>query len=69
MAGIDSKSNKDDNLIEAILKFFTMQQGDTESNDGFLKQFKVNAQTLELAGGEHIFCKGKGHIVFILCGL
>eukprot|EP00957_Ditylum_brightwellii_P092445 7039743-Ditylum_brightwellii.AAC.1 len=26
-----------------------MQQGDTELNDGFLKQFKVNAQTLELA--------------------
>eukprot|EP00957_Ditylum_brightwellii_P192170 14628501-Ditylum_brightwellii.AAC.1 len=33
-----------------------MQQGDTESNDGFLKQFKANAQTLELAGGGHIFC-------------
>eukprot|EP00957_Ditylum_brightwellii_P034913 2645624-Ditylum_brightwellii.AAC.1 len=33
-----------------------MQQGDTELNDRFLKLFKVNAQTLELAGGEHIFC-------------
>eukprot|EP00957_Ditylum_brightwellii_P164426 12518304-Ditylum_brightwellii.AAC.1 len=34
-----------------------MRQGDTNSNDGFLKWFKVNAQTLELAGGEHIFCR------------
>eukprot|EP00957_Ditylum_brightwellii_P162202 12350762-Ditylum_brightwellii.AAC.1 len=32
-----------------------MQQGDTESNYGFLKQLKANAQTLELACGEHIF--------------
>eukprot|EP00957_Ditylum_brightwellii_P205800 15345491-Ditylum_brightwellii.AAC.1 len=48
-ASIDSKSNKYDNLIEAILTFFTMRQGDTKSNDEFLKRFKANAQTLELA--------------------
>eukprot|EP00957_Ditylum_brightwellii_P066707 5062057-Ditylum_brightwellii.AAC.1 len=39
-ASIEFKSNKYDNLIEAMLTFFTMQQGDTESNDGFLKRFK-----------------------------
>eukprot|EP00957_Ditylum_brightwellii_P091913 6998607-Ditylum_brightwellii.AAC.1 len=48
-AGINSKSNKYDNFIEAILTVFTMRQGDTELNDGFLKRFKANAQTLELA--------------------
>eukprot|EP00957_Ditylum_brightwellii_P058808 4458361-Ditylum_brightwellii.AAC.1 len=58
-AGIDSKSNKYDYLIEAILMFLTMRQGDTESNDGFLKRFKANAQTPELAGGEHIFCSSQ----------
>eukprot|EP00957_Ditylum_brightwellii_P170658 12990386-Ditylum_brightwellii.AAC.1 len=36
-----------------------MRQGDPESNDGFLKRFKANTQTLELAGGEHIFCSSQ----------
>eukprot|EP00957_Ditylum_brightwellii_P004364 330947-Ditylum_brightwellii.AAC.1 len=58
-AGIDSKSNKYDKLIEALLMFFTMRQGVMESNNGFLKLFKANAQTLELAGGEHIFCSSQ----------
>ena len=34
-AGIDSKSSNYSNLIEAILTFFTIKQGDMESNNGF----------------------------------
>ena len=52
---IDSKSNKHDDLVEAILTTFAMRQGDNESNDGCAKRFKDNSQTLELVGGERIF--------------
>ena len=54
-SGIDNTTNKYDNLIETILTLFTMRQGDTESNDSFLKRFKSNVQSFELAGGEHLF--------------
>ena len=33
-----------------------MRQGNTESNDDFLRRFNSNLQTLQLTGGSHILC-------------
>ena len=41
------------------MTLFTMRQGDIEPNDGYLIRFKSNVQSLELAGGEHIFTSEK----------
>ena len=54
-SGIDKTTDKYGNLIKTIMTLFTMRQGDTESNDGFLRRFKSNVQSFELAGGEHLF--------------
>ena len=58
-AGIDTNSNKYDNLIEQVLTVFTMRQRDNESNDEYLNRFKSNLQTLELAGGGDVFYSKK----------
>ena len=58
-AGIDTNSNKYDNLIEQVLTVFTMRQRDNESNDEYLNRFKSNLQTLELAGGGDFFYSKK----------
>lgn len=55
-SGIDVKANKHVVLHDKLLQFLTMRQGATESNDNYLKRYNSNLQTLELAGGEHIFC-------------
>ena len=64
-AGIDNKDNKQYTLHESIMCFFTMRQGETESNDSYLNRFKSNIQNLELVGGsnflysaEHVEAKG-----------
>ena len=55
-AGIDVKANKRDNMIEAMICFLTMRQGNSESNDDFLRHFNSNLQTLQFTGGSHILC-------------
>ena len=55
-AGVDSKTNTALSLHEQILMFMTMRQGATESDDEYLTLFNARAQSLELAGGGHIFC-------------
>ena len=35
-------------LHEALMSFFTIRQGETESNNYFLNRFKSNVQNLEL---------------------
>ena len=43
-------------LHKQILMFITMRQGATESDDDYLTRFNARAESLELAGGGHIFC-------------
>ena len=38
-------------LHKTLMFFFTMRQGESESNDLFLNRFKSNVQNLELVGG------------------
>ena len=52
-AGIDNKDNKKSMLHEALISFFTMRQGETESNNSFLNRFKSNVQNFELVGGSN----------------
>ena len=39
---IDTNTNKYENIIEALLTLFNTRQGNTESNNGYLKRFKSN---------------------------
>ena len=55
-SGLDTKSNKRSNLHEAILVFFTMKQGENESDSKYMKRFETNLETLITAGGKHIMC-------------
>ena len=55
-SGLDSKSNKRNNLFEALIDFIAMKQGDRESDTAYMKRFKVNLDTLLSAGGKHILC-------------
>ena len=55
-AGLDNKSNKRCNLFDALYALVTMKQGDTESDVGYMKRFRVNIDTLVSAGGKHILC-------------
>lgn len=55
-AGVDSKRNTALSLHKQILMFMAMRQGATESDDDFLTRFNARAESLELAGGGHIFC-------------
>ena len=55
-SGLDTKSNKRSNLHEAILVFFTMKQGENESDSNYMKRFETNLETLITAGGKHIMC-------------
>ena len=51
---ITARSDKDRKqfmLHESLMYFFTMRQGETESNDSFLNCFKSNVQNLELVRG------------------
>ena len=50
---IDNKNNTQFILHEALLSFFTMRQGETESNNSFLNRFKSNVHNLELVGGSN----------------
>ena len=54
-AGLDSKSNKYDNVYEVMMTFLTMRQGETESNSDYLERFKSNAETVKLMCGLDFF--------------
>ena len=54
-AGLDSKTNKYDNIYEVMMTFLTMRQGETESNSDYLKRFKSNAETVKLMCGLDFF--------------
>ena len=55
VSGLDTKVNLRVSLHGAMLKFLTMKQGENEMNDNYLTRFKLWAEILKLAGGEHIF--------------
>ena len=55
-SGVDVKANVRITLISAIQTFFSMRQGQFESNDSYLKRFNSNIKTVEMAQGKHIFC-------------
>ena len=38
-SGLDSKSNRQCNLFDALLTFITMRQGESESDTAYMKQF------------------------------
>ena len=52
-SGIDNKDNKQFMLHKALMYFFTVRQGETESNGVFLNISKSNVQNLELVGGSN----------------
>lgn len=54
-AGIDNTCNKYENLLSALHMFINMHQGQTESNDDYLRRFKSNLESLIMAGGGHFF--------------
>ena len=55
ISGLDNKSNKRHNILDAFLVFITIQQGENESDSGYIKRFKINMDTLLSAGDRHIF--------------
>ena len=55
VSGLDTKVNLRVSLHASMLNFLTMRQGESETNDDYLTRFKSSAETLNLAGGEHIF--------------
>lgn len=55
-AGIDKRGNRHYNLVKSLVQFATMKQHPMESNDLFRTRFDAAVLTLELTGGEHIFC-------------
>ena len=63
-ARIDNNNNKQFILHESLISFFTMRQGETESNNSFLNDFKSNVQNLELAGGSN-FLYSTEHVELI----
>ena len=50
-SGIDYKTNKYFRYQQAMLKFWTIKQGQYESTDAFFTRFNSTYQTLEFAGG------------------
>ena len=54
--GVDSKGNKNCNLIEVLTGFYNVRQGQSESNDAFRKRIDSAALTLMLAGGTSALC-------------
>ena len=54
-SGLDAKSNKYDNIYEAVIAFLTMRQGETESNSDYLERFKSNSETVRLMCGNNFF--------------
>ena len=50
-SGIDYKTNKFYRYQQAMLKFWTIKQGQYESTDAFFTRFNSTYQTLEFAGG------------------
>mmetsp|Transcript_11443 Transcript_11443/g.16184 ORF Transcript_11443/g.16184 Transcript_11443/m.16184 type:complete len:134 (-) Transcript_11443:1703-2104(-) len=55
VSGLDTKVNLRVSLHAAMLNFLNIRQGENETNDDFLTRFKSMAETLKIAGGEHIF--------------
>ena len=54
--GLDNTNNKRCNLFDVLLVFIIIQQGKNESGLGYMKQFKINMDTLLSAAGRHILC-------------
>jgi len=52
---VDLKINSALTLHKQILLFFTMRQGQIESEDKYLTRFNARVKSLEMLGGEHIF--------------
>ena len=52
-SGIDNRDNKQFMLHKSLISFFTIRQGEIESNNSFLNRFKSNVQNLELVGGSN----------------
>ena len=57
--GIDETSNPEDNLHEILTTFLNMRQGDTEPDDDYLRRFRANSKTLDMAAGENFLCSMK----------
>jgi hypothetical protein len=55
-AGVDAKANPILVLHEQIIGFFNVRQGQNESEDEYLVRFNAKQKSLEMMGGEHIFC-------------
>ncbi len=53
-AGIDSLGNRHITLIKTLRTLINIHQGDDESDDGYLKRMKANAESLKLAGGRNV---------------
>ena len=54
-SGLDEKTNKFLQYHQAILRFWNMRQKPEESTDAYFKRYNSLLQTLEFAGGSHIF--------------
>ena len=54
-SGLDTKSNKYNNMYETMMTFLTMRQGETESNSTYLECFKSNAETVRIMCGTDFF--------------
>ena len=55
-AGVDTKENPMLTLHEQMLMFVTTRQGQSESDDDYLRKFNSRLENMILAGGGHILC-------------
>ena len=56
IAGVDTKANPVLTLHEQMLIFITTRQGQSESDNDYLKNFNSRLENIILAGGGHILC-------------
>ena len=54
--GIYSLVNKRVNYFNYLKSFVNTRQGTLEGDDDYIKQEKLEIETLILAGGSHVFC-------------
>ena len=55
-AGVDTKTNPALKLHEQIIIFMTTGQGQSDSDDDYLKKINSRLENIILAGGGHILC-------------
>ena len=53
---MDTKANPALTIHEQMLIFVTMRQGQSESDDDYLKFFNSRLENMILAGGGHVLC-------------